>query len=233
MKTLSRWGARHPKTTRWIIAIAHLLVFFNAVFAGVLLYFYDWGIFRWSLMMATTLFFIFYLFYPDKKKRAAYRNFYVRQKIHDFSVVFCYAAVITLGVNNFLVRNDIANTPRQPAAQFIVLDAKPDSKVAKQLRLKSFVKTTFKKGKKALRKQMRNLKKEFKQQNRSTSSAGKAGLVILVILVALALFYLIAVLSCNLSCSGQEGLAGVVLIGGLIAIIFGMVVAFKAIKRMD
>ena len=53
----------------------------------------------------------------------------------------------------------------------------------------------------------------------------------LVLLAALGLAYLIAAWSCNLACSGQEGAANVVLIGGGALLILLTVLGIRAIWR--
>jgi hypothetical protein len=62
-------------------------------------------------------------------------------------------------------------------------------------------------------------------------TAEKAITVVLVIGAAVGLTYLLAGLACSLSCSGAEGLALLVTIIGLSAIIFGSIVLIRTITH--
>jgi hypothetical protein len=63
-------------------------------------------------------------------------------------------------------------------------------------------------------------------------TAVKAFLVIVTIAVAVGLTYLLAGLACSLSCSGAQGLAALVMIGGLVVLIFGSIVLTKTIMKI-
>lgn len=75
------------------------------------------------------------------------------------------------------------------------------------------------------------LRSELKTFFRDKRSTGRVALVVLSILVAGALLILIAGLSCNLSCSGNEGAAALVLILGTFGVIALLVVAIRAINK--
>jgi hypothetical protein len=122
MKELSKWAKVNPKSSRIIIGFSHLLVVINAVCFGILLFIFNWGESKWLLAVIANLFFLSYIFYPEKsKKKNQYRPSYVRQKAHDFSLVIFYSVVITFGVNNFLMQNNNDyNLVRQPTAEFMV-----------------------------------------------------------------------------------------------------------------
>jgi hypothetical protein len=82
----------------------------------------------------------------------------------------------------------------------------------------------WKEKKKLLKEQIRAIKKD-----KDVSNAGKVALIILSIAVALGLLYLIAALACDLSCSGSEGAATVLMIGGAGLIVFLFILALRAI----
>ena len=71
------------------------------------------------------------------------------------------------------------------------------------------------------------LRKEYKD----ATNGERTALIILCILIAIGLLLLVAGLSCNLSCSGSEGAATVVLIFGTGLIIFLLVKVIKRINR--
>jgi hypothetical protein len=82
----------------------------------------------------------------------------------------------------------------------------------------------WKEKKKLLKEQIRAIKKD-----KDVSNAGKVALIILSVAVALGLLYLIAVLACDLSCSGSEGAATVLMIGGAGLVVFLFILALGAI----
>jgi hypothetical protein len=69
-----------------------------------------------------------------------------------------------------------------------------------------------------------------KQDDPKQKSKGdKVGLTIAASLAFLGLLYLLSALSCSLSCSGMEGLAVIVGLGGLVGLIIGFVAVIKSI----
>ena len=70
---------------------------------------------------------------------------------------------------------------------------------------------------------------KFARANEDGGIAGKLFLSLLLIVAATFLLALVASLSCNLSCSGQEGLAILVGVLGVTGIIIGSVLGFSAI----
>lgn len=234
MKKLSKWAKINPNLSRSIIAFSHLLVVINAVCFGTLLFIFNWGESKWLLAVVANLFFISYIFYPKKsKEKNQLRPSYIRQKAHDFSLVIFYSVVIAFGVNNFLIQNNYDhNLVRQPTAKFIVHKPKSENPTTIRKNLKSKVKGKIKKLRKQIKYELRELKNELKKQNdKGGVIALKILLTLLTIGVALLLGYLIAALACNLSCSGEEGLAWVVLILGWGGIIWLGIIAIKNIFR--
>lgn len=234
MKELSKWAKINPKSSRIIIAFSHLLVVINAVCFGILLFICNWGESKWLLAVIANLFFISYIFYPEKnEKKNQYIPSYVRQKVHDFSLVIFYSVVITFGVNNFLMQNNNDNNlVRQPTAEFIVYKPKSENQTSDRKKPKFEVKENNKELRKQIKDEFQELKIELKRQNDKGGVIGlKILLTLLTIGVALLLVYLIAALSCSLSCSGQEGLAFVVLILGWGGIIWLGIIAIKNIFR--
>ena len=90
------------------------------------------------------------------------------------------------------------------------------------------------------RQEKKILKQEFKNQLKiytvaklsgNKGDAGDAGLIILAIVAALGLLYLVAALSCSLSCNGSDGAAVAVVVLGTAAIVLGLVFVIKSINR--
>ena len=90
------------------------------------------------------------------------------------------------------------------------------------------------------KKEKRIIKDEFKYQLAQYAKAKLTGdkkggdqtaLIILTCIVAVGLIYLLAAIACNLSCSGSDAAAVIVLVVGLAAIIWGMVVIMRRINR--
>lgn len=242
LKKLSQWAKINPKLARIIIAISHVLVYVNSIFLGILLFLFDWGASKWLLVIVANLFFISYIFYPKKSKKKNKRNcsylqynrHYIRQKAHDFSLVISYSIVIALGVNNFLMQPIHGNNKvQQPIAKFIVYKPKVENHTTNRKQLKSEFKQKFKKVRKQIKQELRNLKKELKKKkDKKGSRLVKLLLFLLTVAAAVVLGFLILALSCNLSCSGKEGLAWVVLFLGWTGIIWLGIIVLKKIFRM-
>jgi hypothetical protein len=86
----------------------------------------------------------------------------------------------------------------------------------------------------------RILKAEFKKQLKVWTLAkitgkkeegDKAGLIILAIIGAIGLFFLVASLSCSLSCNGSDAAAVAVLLLGTAAIVLGLIAVIRSINR--
>ncbi|MFK7807272.1 MAG: hypothetical protein AB8F74_05650 [Saprospiraceae bacterium] len=234
MIKISKWARLNPKSSRFIIALCHFLVVINAICFGALMYIFDWEGPRWLLVIAANIFFISYVRYPKlDKKKSKNVSLYVRQKAHDFTLVFFYSIVISLGVNNYIIHNNNDySTVQRPTAKLVVYELKPENNTSNKRQHRSAVKGKIKKLRKQIKHELRKLKKELKRKN------DKAGVIALKILLSLLtvgasliLGYLVAALACNLSCSGQEGLAAVVLILGIGGVIWLMIITLNNILK--
>lgn len=230
MKNLSRWAKNNPAYARIIIALAHVLVVFNALLMGLLFYTMEIGVYSGALILFANLFLLTYFFYPKKKEIGwFFKNAYARQKSHDFFLIVFYSAVLAFGGNNFLAADTIS--PMQASeGRAELMSYRPYSekvishKQTRKERIKSF--------RKQIKHELRTLKKEFKQQDNSGKKTGlKILLIVLTVVVALGLGTLIAGLACSASCSGQEGLAAVILLLGWTGIVWLSVIAIKNIVR--
>jgi hypothetical protein len=232
MKTLSKWAKANPVKARWLIAFSHVLVVLNAICLGILLFLSDWELWRLLLPLAANVFFIAYLLYPKKgRKTGLFRHSYVRQKTHDFCLVFSYGLVIALGVTHFFNCEEVPAT-RQMATQWMSLPSITENAATNTPELFQQLKMKPRELKKQIRHELKQLKKDLRKQgDNAGTEAAKVLLILLTIALALFLGYLITVLACNISCSGNEGLALVVWLGGGALIIFLTILAIRKITQ--
>ncbi len=214
MKKLSKWAQRHPIAARLIIAISRLLIIANGLLAGLLLFFNDWEHASYTLCLLIISFSLLFIFYPKRRhKSGPFKYSYRSQKTHDFGLVIFSFLMLSVGTNNWLAKNISNTTSATPIATFIVHKQKKPSK-------RQF--------KKQLRKELRALKKVFKKRkNKKGTVLMRVLLTLLLIGLAVGLGLSIAVFSCNLSCSGQDGLAVLVAIVGFGGIIILSVLAIR------
>ncbi len=225
LKSCSYWARNNPVKARWIIAAAHIAGVLNAYCLRLLGYLEDWHWPLWITPVALSVFFLAYWFYPDPKRRnqpSLFAYSWGRQKLADALLILSAWILIVSGTNG-LPQPEIAAQPRAvPAA----LHWTPDQAI-KATPEKEFFKTARHK----VKSELKALKADWKKHKKEGDTAGKVALVILTILLGLVLLYGLVLLSCSISCSGNEGLAIVVLIGGLAGIIVGTVFAIRAILR--
>lgn len=206
MKRISKWGQRHPIAARLIITISHLLIIANGILAGLFLFLNDLQHASYILFLFVLSFIILFIFYPKREQKTGlFKYSYRRQKTHDFGLVILGFLMISIGSNNWLCKNIHTEMTASPTATFIVQKHKKSSK-------RQF--------KKQIRKQLRALKKVFK--NRKGNGLIRMLLNLLVFGGAIVLGFLLAVLCCNIHCSGSPGLAiavGIVGYLGLIALV--------------
>ena len=132
MKRLSIWAKNKPKTARIVIGLSHTFIVLNAICLGVLLFLFDFGEFKWTSIIIANLFFIAYLFYPEKEERNnRFKASYTRRKMHDFFLVISYATIIVFGINNFLIQESEDYRPKERVtAKFIVNKSTSENQVS-------------------------------------------------------------------------------------------------------
>ncbi len=228
MKNLSSWAKAHQSQARWLIAGAHIILFLLACLLGFMLWLDD---FQYSPLIhdiSTTLFLLGVIGYPIKGAvHVLWRYNYWRHKALDFAVV----------LTGFLSLSSLAHLKLEQMALYSsagyaikIVEKTPVEGKSILTDLKE--KTSWR----TLKKNVRMLKKELREVRKLSEIKGEDTILrllgtILVLLLAIGLGYLIAVWACNLSCSGQEGAANVVLIGGGALLIFLTVLGIRAIWR--
>jgi hypothetical protein len=232
MKKISLWAKFHPDSARIIIVAAHFLLVTiafqlsaqiarqNIKFSGSWIYIF------------IVAFFLAALCYPHGRTAGGSKWHYTKRKTLDLVVVslgFCLF---------FLVANEL-NAPRiSPGSATALTIKKPLYKNPEAEKLLIL----FREGQKKsfTKKEKRVIKQEFNYQVKEYAVAKITGdkakqntavPIILCCVAAVGLLFLVASLACSLDCGGSA--TGALLVGilGTAAVIFGLVVAIKAINR--
>ena len=230
MKKLSIWGKNNPRKARIIIALSHVLLVVSAFFLGLLTFVYDLALPIWLPIVLAHLFFVAYLLYPDKQaKKGVFAHSYLRQKTTDFVLTITYILAIAAGLNQWAFAPTSGTIPVEAKGILMAQKIKPTEEAAGHKKSKfSALKTPFQE----LKSQLKTLRDEFKAAGDKEGAKGtKILLFLLTFVVALGLAWLVAALACNISCSGQEGLAWVALILGLAGVVWLTIISVKAISR--
>ncbi len=228
MKQLSYWGKQNPWPARIIIGIGHLILLVSAVYIGLLSASYDWMIKPWQIMSLAVLLILSMIGYPVKGiRKGIFKHTYRRQKFMDGSLVMCSFLLIAGTSNRYA--NLPASFPQEmePLSEFMV--HKPSSMETKKFPTAKDFNRALKKMRKQARKSLRMERKRMQANHNGQSEAGKILLTIIVVVGFVILWGLILSLSCNLSCSGNEGMAWLVFIGGTAGLVLLSILALKAI----
>ena len=227
MKNLSKWAEAHPVKARWMIALCRILLLFNGLLLGTLLFLIGVECSRNLLLVIVVFYFSAYLFYPLKgAHKGLFRHSYWRQKAHDFTLVMCSFLAIMWLMNAFLAAPFPNQTSewqqQQPKAQLVVFKTVPKEDLDQAPML----------DRKQLRQELKEYRREMRRHRREgLPTVAKVLLILLSIGAGLLLAYGVGAWSCTLSCNGQEGLATFVLISGSILTIFLTLMAMRAIVR--
>jgi hypothetical protein len=217
MKSLSFWARDHKIAARIIIALCYVILNITGLFLGDLIYSVS-GTFNVALLLIPVIMTITgYIFYPKKKYKDSYQNFYVRQKANDFILITATFLFVVFAGNSVNRNFDLGNPV---SASIIKRPAQNTQNIAKEKRSHY---PRF--SKKNLRQQL----KAWRYSYRTAGDDKKSFLTVLVIAGAIIVFFFVAALSCNISCSGNEALGTTVLILGIAGIAYG---ATKLIQRI-
>ena len=239
MKKISYWAKKHKSQARIVIVASFIflntLAFFTGHFLNQLGIVFSPGI----LFGCFFIFLIALIAYPLKKRNETKLNqlaYYHLQKSCDF----------ILAASTFCIIVCLSNSPERlfqfypQIKAFVITSPSKDSTVKNYKSISDFYTSLidgkgnslkWKERKKLLKEQVREIKKD-----NNTSKGEKTALIILSALVAAGLLFLVAGLSCSLSCSGSDAAAAIVGIGGTALVIFLLVLAIRAIngkKRKD
>ena len=222
MKKLAFWAHSHKNTARLIIILSYIVLNLLALFLGDIIHSLNIEFTPTLYLFAVVLTLTGWMLYPSKSRKNEYRNFFKRQKSADFillSATFLFTAYFGNTLNN------PENTHLNPAQAISVIHPSRTSNISNSTTAKTSV------SKKSLRQKIRSEIKNIRKAYKDSSKSQKTGYIIVAVFVALVLLYGVAILACNLGCSGYEALAYVVFFLGLGGIIFGLVKMIQRITR--
>lgn len=226
MKNISYWAKSHPNQARWLITLSHCILIPLAFFLGFQLWLED---FRYSPLahdILTTLFVLGLLGYPIKGATSILlRHSYQRQKTFDFVLII--TGFLSLATFTSMRLEQASLTAAEGRAVRTSIEAPGGFKSGL-----NYLKENM--SWHALKKNARMLKKEILQTRKLAQNENGAAKVLGTILILLAAFflgYLIVAWACSLSCSGQEGAANVVLIGGGALLLLLTILGLRAIWK--
>jgi len=236
MKKISIWAKQNPWKARITIIFSHILLFLLAWFTGTQLYAIGKELPAFFMFLFVLIYLIAAFTYPSKKNKSGTNIpfLYLKQKSSDlllaaatFGMVVCLAAdnenVFRFYTTSFANLTSVSIKGKEKSTANEILAS-----------LKYRDKSTLTRSEKKILRQ--EFKKELKlytiaKLSGKKDEAGNAGLIILAIIAALGLLYVLAALSCSISCSGSEGAAVLVVVLGTAAIVVGLIVVIRAIKR--
>jgi hypothetical protein len=201
-KQISYWAAKNPWKTRGLITATHLVTAGSMLALGHQFSIDGHVISEAVKYIAISTAATAVCIYP-----LASSSNYLRRKTHDVVLYTSGAAMMLYAGNHYDV------THQQNPSHAIY----------------SFASNTETSGWHVVEKQITTPKIKKQEEPKKKAPSNKGGLVFLAILAFVALGYGIAALSCSLSCSGHEAMAGLVGIGGLIGLIVGFVAVIRAI----
>ncbi len=240
MKNLSYWAKSHPLQARAIIVAIHTITATAAFKTGIWLFArHDvaWPIWFFPLLLAVTA--GVKIAYPSKRLSttiiSADRRYWRSRQVMC-SMTLCAWLLVLLAGNRTAQWSvqptaSVGNTAeRSPAAysQMPLLMTEGGKAM--------YAKTAFKwlkiKKKTYLEKKVQRIRQQA-AGSRGLDPVVQVLLTLLTLLVASFLAFMIAGLACNLSCSGQEGLAVLVAVLGGGLLIWGLIATIIAIWRVS
>lgn len=233
MKQISFWAFRHYWVARVLITVIKLLLISAAIFLGLQIRASGIILSPMWFYLSLTAFLLVTIYYPGvSQKRFRHGNaFYIHRKSFDFTAV----------ILSFLMVMYISAYQQNPITENTLHASFAGKKIKKQPTAEEVLASLEYRDKSSLtRVEKRVLKKEFRKQlgvyliSKATGKkddAEKAALIILVIIAAIGLGALLAALACNISCSGNDGLAILVGVLGLAGIILLSVYLINQINK--
>ncbi len=196
-KKISYWAAENPWQARSLIAGIHIATGLSALSLGHHLYGQEVFISETVSYAALSVFTTSCLAYPSKNPSFTFTNSYFAQKAHDISL-FTSGAVMMLCAGNHY------HITQQPVSDSEVLFSLSTTNTPEK-------NIYLVKNEKDLNAEKHSFKQEAKKE---LSRGAKITLTILLAITFAAAVFGLAALSCSIACSGNEGLAALVGIGG-------------------
>lgn len=232
MKKISYWARNNKKNARFIIIASFILLSGLGIATGTLLNELGVIISANAMLALICVYLTGLVAYPTMAQKMKKRNpalHYIKQKTCDLFLAASSFCMVVYFSNQPLFQHytslNASVSNNVPLPKDSSLKAyKSISAFAGSLKDANGKSLGWKEKKKLLKEQVRGIKKA-----KDMSDGEKTGLIILSVIVALGLLYLVASLSCNLSCAGSEGAALLVGIGGTVLIIFLLIITIRAI----
>jgi len=232
MKKISYWAKSHKQEARITIVICYIGLNILAIMSGYFLQQTGILLLPVFLFSCFTVFITAVIVYPSNYRKGLNLSssaFYNLQKTCDFIIVSCTFCMI------FYLSNRPENLFRfYPQVNAYVINptlkdnaGKPYKSISdfySSLKDKHGNMLKWKERKKLLKEQVRSIKKDT-----DLSKGSKTLFIILSVIAAIGLVYLVAALSCSLSCNGSDAAAAIVGVGGTALIIFLLVLTIRAI----
>lgn len=235
MKQISIWAKHHVWQARLLIILSHILLTIIAIYWGVLLFKAGWLIQEAWLYALLLVYFLLYIVYPGGGKNRN-KRYYSRLLMHHCMAICSFLLVFTF-TNNSLNSNTITNIYASVIIPAKKLTGFKNPEAEKLVTLyRSGEKNKFnKQERRILKKELTFQVTRYKEAKKSgqKDEGSSAALIILTILGALLLLSLVGSAACTLSCNGNDGAAVAVLVLGVAAIIFGVIMVIRAINKKN
>jgi len=233
MKNLSIWAKNNRVKALVITIILHVVLGYFYFYVGAFLFLQKIILPSTLIYASGILFLTAYLFYPIKYvQKGFYKRTFFKEKQWQL-VAMISAIIFMVFIGNHSTQSAFSqqNSLQEYSAQTIALDIRKDAKVEKKKNRKLIrkAKRQLRKAKQLLRKRIRNNVRKMRKTEKGMTDFGKFLAIFFSILVAIGLGILVLAISCNLSCSGNEALAAIVLVGGFIFIIGGLIAIIRKI----
>ena len=233
MKKISIWAKNHKWSARILIVLSFVILTIAGITTGILLDSLNITIPAAVLIISFLIYFAGIIFYPSKseRKKIIASLFYKKQKTCDFilaastfSMLICISNDRFRSIQYFSpLQAATASKPITPADSTLKA-YKSITAFSASLKNETGKSLKWKEKKKLLKEQIRAIKKSGE-----LSQGGKIALIILSVIVALGLLYLVAVLSCSISCNGSAAAALIVGIGGAALVTFLLIIVIRGI----
>jgi hypothetical protein len=233
MKKISAWAKAHSWPARFVIVLLHFILIAAAIFIGRSLSGLSVYISAAYIWFAILLYIAAVLIYPNSKAKHSPRwiSHYAFQKSCDFMLTATGLFMICFLANR-PANQPIRLNPLSGAHPVVYNNQHPSTIKSNIEEKKPGNHILSRKERKALLKELKlELREVFKAK---PGRARQIALTILVGLVAIVLLALVGALSCDLSCSGNEGAALFVMIlgtAGVVALVLFFVKRINASYR--
>jgi hypothetical protein len=232
MKNISRWASHHIIAARILIALFQIIVALLAIFLANQLSDQDIHFSVGWMYAGIASFLILFFLYPHTVSNP--RNHFKKQKTFDFLLAalgFCLVMFLTDQLNqpfnssSPVSASTLIKTPsayKNPEAERLLKAFKSGEKTKFNAREKRILKKEFK----------YQLKKYALDKITGNSSDGtQTALIILTIVTAVGIFLVLASLACDVSCSGSDAGAILILALGTAGLVWATIAIIRAINR--